>query len=54
MTNTTRNSKHPQGPQSRRLAQMLREATPEQIRQASEIAAKLLTRKAMREPRPKG
>ena len=35
MTTTTRNSKPPQGPQSRKLAEMLRAATPEQIKQAS-------------------
>ena len=46
MTSTTQPFKKPSGKPSPKLAQMLRAASPQQIKQASEIAAKLLKAKA--------
>ena len=46
MTNTTQPFKKPSGKPSPKLAQMLRNATPQQIEQATKIAAKLLKAKS--------
>lgn len=53
MHSTPPNPKPAPGPHSRKLAAMLRDATPEQIKQAEEIAVKLLVAQAKRLPRPR-